>query len=104
MVETIVDSHNYDHKRTHMPVYSYVYNGESFKANGPISQKMPNVKAGETVKFFIDPNDPTDYYCPKEEKGDNLAFIAMIIMGVALWAAGIDSFRKEYQNNTEKNF
>ena len=104
VVETIVDSHNYDHKRTHMPVYSYVYNGESFKANGPISQKMPNVKAGETVKFFIDPNDPTDYYCPKEEKGDNLAFIAMIIMGVALWAAGIDSFRKEYQNNTEKNF
>ena len=41
VVETIVDSHNYDHKRTHMPVYSYVYNGESFKANGPISQKCP---------------------------------------------------------------
>lgn len=104
VVETIVDSHNYDHKRTHMPVYSYVYNGEYFKANGPISQKIPNVNVGETVKFFIDPNDPTDYYCPKEEKGDNLAFIVMIIMGVALWAAGIDSFRKEYQNNTEKNF
>ena len=104
VVENIVDSYNYDNKRTHMPVYSYVYNGESFKANGPISQKIPNVNVGETVKFFIDPNDPTDYYCPKEEKGGNLVFIVIIIMGVAFGAAGIDSIRKEYQINTEKNF
>lgn len=101
VVDQIAESFNYDNKRTYMPIYSYFYNGESMTTHGPISQKKPNVKEGETVKFFINPDDPEDYFCPKEEKGDNFAFIVLVFMGVACFAGAIESIREEYRKNTK---
>ena len=101
VVEQIVKGHDNDNERTYMAVYSYSYNGESLTVNGSESTRKPNMTEGETVKFFIDPNEPSDYYCPKEEKGHNFVFIVIVFAGVITLAAGIDCVRKEYQHNTE---
>ena len=101
VVDRIVEIRGNDNERIYTVVYSYFYNGESLTVCGPNSSRVPNMTEGETVKFFIDPNEPSDYYCPKEEKADNFVFIVIVFAGVASWAAGIGCIRNEYQNNTK---
>ena len=71
---------------TYAPVYSYEYNGKEYTAQSRVYSSRLKVRKGDKVEFYLDPNDPQTYYCPKETSGKSFGVILFIFSGICIAA------------------
>jgi len=55
------------------PVYSFEYEGETYKVTGNVWECEPHYEAGQEVNIMIDSSDPTHIYDPENNIGTGLA-------------------------------
>ena len=72
---------------TYAPVYSYEYDGREYTAVSRVYSSSLKVHKGDKVEFYLDPDDPQTYYCPKETSGKFFAVILFIVSGFCLIAS-----------------
>ncbi|WP_295080698.1 DUF3592 domain-containing protein [Ruminococcus sp.] len=83
IVSRIVEDSDSD-GTTYAPVYSYEYNGEEYTAQSRVYSSSLKVRKGDRVEFYLDPNDPQTYYCPKETSGRFFGVILLIVSGICI--------------------
>ena len=69
---------------TYAPVYSYEYDDREYTAVSSVYSSSLNVRRGDKVEFYLDPDDPQTYYCPKETSGKFFGVILFIFSGVCI--------------------
>ena len=63
-----VKSHYDDGTRTYCPVYEVYYRGEMIRICNNLYTNIHRVEVGEAREIYLNPNDPNEFYEPKEEK------------------------------------
>ena len=71
------------------PVYRYTYRGETYEQIGdvPAMEEQARKKVGTELTLFIDPAEPTSFYCLEEEKGyfqQRLAYLIVALLVIAV--------------------
>ena len=72
--------------RTYCPVYEVYFRGETLLLSNHLFSNVNRIKVGETREIYLNPEKPTDFYEPKEEKATNLF---MFFMGGMFTAAAV---------------
>ena len=83
---------------TYAPEYTYTYNGEEYKAVSRIYSSSIKVSQGDEVEFYLDPDDPSTYYCPSE-KGSKVFTIVFFGFGAVcllFTVLNIKKYREQY--------
>lgn len=69
--EEILDtSFNYMEPRikSWFPIYEYFLNGIKFRKKAFVGTPKPEVKIGEKVPIWVDPDNPKLFFCPSEKR------------------------------------
>ena len=90
---------------TYLPVYSYTYNGFEYTAESPAYDSTIKVSRGDEVEVYIDPDDPTVFYCPSDQ-GSKTETISMFFFGSFFLLCTFTNsvaYRKQHRSNAFRN-
>ena len=90
---------------TYLPVYSYTYNGFEYTAESPAYDSNIKVSRGDELEVYIDPDDPTVFYCPSDQ-GSKTETISMFFFGSFFLLCTFTNsvaYRKQHRSNAFRN-
>lgn len=78
----------YELEKVYYPVLEYQAGDNTVIKKYSVGDSKIKYKIGDKVSIFYDPNKPEDYYI-KEENGNNVVGIVLIVIGVIVSGIGI---------------
>lgn len=79
-------SQYHDGSRIYCPVYEVYFRDETIQISSNVFSNINRISVGETREIYLNPEKPTDFYEPKEEKAIN---IFKYVMGGLFTAAAV---------------
>lgn len=67
---------------TYSPVYQFEYEGNEYTVSSSSSSSQLYYRTGDTAHIYVDPDDPTHIYCPKDKAGVLIYVIFMALGGI----------------------
>ena len=74
------------------PVFGYSFGENEYRCESSLSSSFCRLHVGERGELYIDPEDPEDFYCPKETIHKVLINLVFCGMGVFLLSKFIKVF------------
>lgn len=76
-----ISEHSDSDGTTYAPVYTYSYNGDEHTVTRSYYSSNMKLRVGDEVEFYLDPNAPETFYCPKD-KGTTVFSLAFFGFGI----------------------
>ena len=83
-----VKSHYSKGKRMYCPVYEVYFRGDMIQICNNVYTNMNHITVGESREIYLNPNKPTEFYEPKEEKSMKIVlyFLGILFTIVSIFA------------------
>lgn len=109
VTSTVVDlvSSSGSSGRTYAPVYEYEFEGRQYRVQSNNYSSPCPFSVGETVRIYVEPNDPEHIYSPKDKTGKIVAYVFIGIGAVGtlvFLALGVSALMRSKGKNGEEDY